>query len=198
MQCLRASLWTDRESPTRGSCLRPGTCLPMGTGTTILHGTCACDHWLASPILNRCPTAPRCACWTGRTLLLPLDDKRRGREPRALALLPMSIVPGWPKEINPLVLLTLDDCFCIHRTRIHTMFLWEEIVMLEGFMNVRESSKIGQRCRCRLDRRNQVCKIIITGAGRDGRCTPPSLSRAFSPRGLRDHTESSCSHLPQA
>lgn len=47
---LIASLWSNGESPTRGSCLCLSTRLPMGTGATVLRGEFDLDDRVATPI----------------------------------------------------------------------------------------------------------------------------------------------------
>src|SRR5581483_8413344 len=121
LQRLRASLWTDRESPTRGSGLRLRTRLSMGAGTTILHGKFDRDHRVAASILRRRPTAPRLARRTGGAFALPIHDKLFGGKSGSFACLPMIIVSGRPKEIDSIVVLAVDERFCIHVTSIHQM-----------------------------------------------------------------------------
>lgn len=165
LQRLRASLWASCQGSARRGRLCLCTPLPMGAGTTILYGECDGDHRVASPILDVCPTAPRLALWAGRTLLLPIHHNLRGRKPRALTRLPLGSVPGWSTEIDLIVLLTLDDCFRVHRARVHDVPLWEEIVVLESFVDGWNSSKVGQGCRSRFDRGNQVWAVVIAGFG---------------------------------
>src|SRR2546425_9885855 len=98
--------------------------LTVRTGTTILHGKFDFDDRVASPICHWRPTATGLACRAGGRLLLPIDSKVGSLKARAITGLPMIILSGWPKKIDPVVLLTADEFLSIHISVVHDMLLW--------------------------------------------------------------------------
>jgi hypothetical protein len=124
LESLITLLWAHCKRAARRSGLCLGTRLPMRAGTAVLHCTFDFHHRVASSILDGRPTAPRLARRTGCGLALPIHHKVFGGKPGALSLLPVIIIPRGPKEIDPIVLLAIDQRFCIHIARIHEMPFW--------------------------------------------------------------------------
>src|ERR1700704_3116166 len=59
----------------------------------------------------------------------------------------MIILSGWSKEIHVVVLLTVDEFLGIDIACIHHMFVRQQIMSSQGFMNVGNSFIIGLRGR---------------------------------------------------
>lgn len=90
--------------------MRVRAVLTVRTRTTILHGKFDFDDRVASSILDWRPTATGLACRAGGTLLLPIDSELTSLKARALPGLPMIILSGWPKEIDPIVPGPVNYC----------------------------------------------------------------------------------------
>lgn len=79
----------------------------------------------------------------------------------------MRSISGRPKEIDSIVLLALDDRFCIHRTRLHQLSFGEEIVVLEGFVDAWETARsernVGVVSTCRIRWGRSSSQVSVRG-----------------------------------
>lgn len=156
--------------------------LSIRAGTTVRHGERPLDHRVATSILGGHPPAPCLARQTGGTRPLPIHHKRLGSTSDSFARLPMSIVSGRSKEIDSIVVLALDEHFCIPGARLHQKSFREEIGVREGFVDAWERGTIGERRRVCFNVRHPAGKILIAGVGERDVVTYPAVSRVFADR----------------
>jgi hypothetical protein len=143
-------------------CVRAG--LTVRTGTTILHRTFDFDDRVASSILDGRPTAPGVACWTGGTLLLPIEGKLASLKACAFLGLPVIILSGRAKESDSIVLSAPEQCVSISIAGVYNMRLWQDLLSRQGFMNARHGITIGLRGRRSFTMGHQVRSVLITGS----------------------------------
>ena len=91
------------------------------------------------------PATARVSLWAGSLLLFPIDEKVISIEACLLTSLPLMVPASWTHQIDLEVLLALNQQFGIHIAGIHTMLFWQQVFVLEGFMDERRSRVIGNR-----------------------------------------------------
>ena len=136
-----------------------------GADLTIFGGEFDFDDLVGSVADSRSPTTARVSRWAGGLLAFPIDEKVISIEALLLTGLPLMVPAGWTHQVDLVVLLTVNQQFGIHITGIHNMLIWQEVFVLEAFMNHGGSGIIGNRSGGGFDMRDQMRTVFFAGFG---------------------------------
>jgi len=81
---------------------------------------------------------PATACvsfWARSLLMFPIDEKVISIEACRLPRLPLMVPARWTHQVDLVVLLALDQQFGIDIASVDNMLFWQELFVLEGFMD---------------------------------------------------------------
>ncbi len=123
------------------------------------------DDLVGSIIDSWGPATARVSLWARSLLLFPIDEKVISIEACRLPRLPLMVPARWTHQVDLVVLLALDQQFGIDIASIDNMLFWQELFVLEGFMDDRRSRIIRNRCRGGFHMRNEVRAFFFTSFG---------------------------------
>lgn len=123
------------------------------------------DDLVGSVVDRSCPAEAFVSLGARGLLVFPIDEEVIGIEAHLLIGLPLMVPAGWTQQVDLVVLLALDQQFGIHIARIDNMLVWQELFVLEGFVDDRRSRIIRDRCRGGFHMRNEVRAFFFTGFG---------------------------------
>jgi hypothetical protein len=130
---------------------------------TIFRGEFNLDDLVGSVIDSWGPTTARVSLWAGSLLVFPIDEKVISIEACLLIGLPLMVPASWTHQSDLEDLLALDQQFGIDIAGIHNMLFWQQVFVLEGFMDERRSRIIGNRGRGGFHVRDQMRLVLFTG-----------------------------------
>ena len=151
-----------------------------GTGLTVFGGEFDFNDLVDSVVDGRRPATADVSLWAGGLLVFPIDEKMIGIEASLLAGLPLMVSTGRTHQIDLVVLLALEQQFGIHIARIDTMLIWQEVFVLEAFMNDGGSGIIGNRSGGRFDMGDQMRTAFFTGFGQMDLLAHPGGTALFT------------------
>lgn len=123
------------------------------------------DDLVGSVIDSSCPAEAFVSLGARSLLMFPIDEKVISIEACLLTRLPLMVPAGWTQQVDLVVLLALDQQFGIHIARIDNMLVWQELFVLEGFVDDRRSRIIRDRGRGGFHMWNEVRAVFFTGFG---------------------------------
>jgi hypothetical protein len=114
-------------------------------------------------------------------LVVPIDEKMGLGRAVLLSGLPAIIFRRWPHQIHLIGRLAGQDRFCIDISRFHQVLFREHMLLIPGFVNLRERLAIWDGSNGRRNVGNESGEILIAGF-REKRFLANPVRRAFGRR----------------
>src|SRR3712207_1952374 len=100
----------------------------MRTRLASRRGPCDLDYRMLERIDRGRPPVTQAACRAHGLLLLPIDHNIAGANASSFARLPMVVATRWPKQLNPVLLLTVDKQLRINEPGISDVHIRQQVV----------------------------------------------------------------------
>lgn len=130
--------------------------------SAILDGACDCDDLMVSSITRSTPAQPLSPRWAGHCLLVPIHLETAGITTLLLSCLPRVIGPCWCKQVDAVLVLTVDKLVRFRIRSLSEMLFGEERFSLQRLMDHRGDISLSVSSSTRFSMGNQSRMIFIT------------------------------------